>query len=123
MDGLILTIIGLVAASLTSFSFLPQVKKMLRRRTVGDLSILTILQMTFGNLLWLTYGIGRRDFVIISANVVAISILLFGIMLYYRYREKKTAVDTPALLTSEGIEPEKAVPSGETESERPYLRL
>ena len=87
------TIIGLAAASLTSFSFLPQVQKMIRRRSVGDISVITMFQMVAGCCLWLSYGVGRHDFVIITANIVALSILIFGTILYFRYREKQVPPD------------------------------
>ena len=83
------TITGILAASLTSFGFVPQVRKMLRRKTVGDISPLTMLQLGAGNTLWLVYGIFRDDWVIIGANVVAISIFIAGLWLYYRYRVRE----------------------------------
>jgi len=88
MNDYILTIIGVAAAALTSFSFLPQVNKMWRRKSARDVSNITMFQLTVGNGLWLTYGVGRHDAVIIGANIIAISILIVGIVLYYRYHVK-----------------------------------
>jgi MtN3 and saliva related transmembrane protein len=82
------TVIGIVASCLTSFSYVPQVKKMLQRKSVEDVSQLTIYQMVIGCLLWLAYGIYRVDWIIISANIVAISILFTALALYYKYRVK-----------------------------------
>jgi MtN3 and saliva related transmembrane protein len=89
MSDTVLTVVGLVAASLTSFAFLPQVRKMWRRRSVGDISPTTFVQMFAGSALWLAYGVGRRDAIIIAANVVALTILVAGIALYFRFREMK----------------------------------
>ncbi len=89
MNDCILTIIGVAAAALTSFSFVPQVNKMWRRKSARDVSNITMFQLTVGNGLWLTYGIGRHDAVIIGANIIAISILIVGIILYYRYHVKE----------------------------------
>jgi MtN3 and saliva related transmembrane protein len=89
MDFSFGTVIGIVAALLTSFSYVPQVRKMWLRKSVGDVSNITIFQMSLGCLLWLTYGISRTDFIIIGANVVAIFTLVIGIVLYYRYRVKE----------------------------------
>jgi hypothetical protein len=47
-----------------------------------------MFQLIAGNGLWLTYGIGRHDAIIIGANIIAISILIAGIILYYRYHVK-----------------------------------
>ena len=89
MNGLIWTIVGVAAALLTSFSFVPQVRKMWQRRSARDVSNITMFQLTAGNMLWLTYGIARRDTVIIGANIVAISILVIGLILYYRFHVKE----------------------------------
>jgi MtN3 and saliva related transmembrane protein len=89
MNDIVWTVIGLIAASLTSFGFVPQVRKMWRRRSVGDVSHITMYQFMTGNALWLVYGIGRYDFIIIGANVIAISIVIVGLVLYYRFREQR----------------------------------
>lgn len=82
------TVIGIVAACLTSFSYVPQVSKMWRRKSVNDVSAVTICQMGVGCLLWLIYGISLTDFVIIGANVVAMVILITALVLYQHYRVK-----------------------------------
>ena len=90
MNEVIFTMIGIVAATLTSFSFLPQVRKIWRHRSARDVSHITMFQMTAGNALWLTYGVVRNDWVIIGANIVAITILIIGLLLYYRFRVKES---------------------------------
>jgi MtN3 and saliva related transmembrane protein len=87
MNNYIWTVIGVAAAALTSFSFVPQVSKMWRNHSARDVSNITMFQLTAGNGLWLTYGIGRRDAIIIGANIIAISILIVGIVLYYRVKK------------------------------------
>jgi MtN3 and saliva related transmembrane protein len=89
MDTIVWTVIGTIAAILTSFGFVPQVRKMWKRRSVGDVSIVTFLQFTAGVTLWAIYGVSRGDPVIIGANVVTFVTLSIGLMLFYRYREKK----------------------------------
>ena len=83
------TLIGIVASCLTSFSYVPQVRKMWQRKSVEDVSQVTIYQMVIGCVLWFAYGIYRVDWIIIAANVVAISILIVAMILYYKYRVKK----------------------------------
>jgi MtN3 and saliva related transmembrane protein len=94
-------IIGVVAAVFTSFGFVPQVRKMWRRRSARDVSHVTLFQMMAGNSLWLTYGLARHDIIIVMANVVAITVLILGVVLYYRFRDNKAGataadVDAPA---------------------------
>jgi MtN3 and saliva related transmembrane protein len=81
-------IIGVVAAAFTSFGFVPQVRKMWRRRSARDVSQVTFIQMMMGYSLWLTYGVIRRDVIIVAANCVALAVLAAGVLLYYRFKEK-----------------------------------
>ena len=83
-------IVGLLAAFLTMFGFLPQVIKIYRTKSVRDLSLPTILQFTVGILLWLAYGIHLKNFVIILANSVTFLILIVGLVLFLKYRLKVT---------------------------------
>jgi MtN3 and saliva related transmembrane protein len=90
MNNYLWTVIGVAAAVLTSFSFVPQVRKMWRRKSARDVSHITMFQLLAGNGLWLAYGVGRHDAVIIGANIIAITILIVGIVLYYRYHVKES---------------------------------
>jgi MtN3 and saliva related transmembrane protein len=81
-------IVGLLAAFLTMFGFLPQVIKIYRTKSVRDLSLPTILQFTVGILLWLAYGIHLKNFVIILANSVTFLILIVALVLFLKYSSK-----------------------------------
>jgi len=81
-------IVGLAAAFLTMFGFLPQVIKMQRSKSVGDISLWAILQFMLGIILWLIYGIHLKNFVIILANTVTIFILVAALILFIKYRSK-----------------------------------
>ena len=83
-------IIGSVAALLTMFGFAPQVIKMLRTKSVGDLSLPMLFQFSAGVFLWLLYGIHLQDFIIIVANLVTFIILIMAISLYLVYNNKNT---------------------------------
>lgn len=89
MDFSFWTVIGIIAALLTSFSYVPQVRKIWRRRSVMDISPMFMFQLMIGCVLWLVYGISLTDYVIIGANVVAVTTLVIGLVLYYRYRVKE----------------------------------
>jgi MtN3 and saliva related transmembrane protein len=81
-------IVGLAAAFLTMFGFLPQVIKMQRTKSVGDISLLAILQFTLGIFLWLVYGIHLKNFVIILANSVTLVILFAALVVFFKYTPK-----------------------------------
>ncbi len=63
--------IGLVAAAMTTFAYLPQVLKAWVTRSTGDLSLFMVLLLSTGVLIWAVYGWLREDFVIVLANVVS----------------------------------------------------
>jgi MtN3 and saliva related transmembrane protein len=88
MDFSLWTIVGIIAAALTSFAFVPQVRKMWRNRSAKDVSNVTMIQLIIGCSLWLVYGISRTDFVIIGANFIGVATLAVGVVLYYRYHVK-----------------------------------
>lgn len=78
--------VGLMAASLTMFGFVPQVIKMLRTKFVRDISFVMLVQISAGVSLWILYGIHIRDPIVVFANVVTLTILIIAIALYLRYR-------------------------------------
>jgi MtN3 and saliva related transmembrane protein len=83
------TIVGLAAASCTTVSYFPQLKKCWVTGSAGDLSLKMFSILATGIALWLTYGILQGDFVIIVAN--AVSLCLLGGILYFKIRELRSA--------------------------------
>lgn len=63
-------LIGLVAATLTTFSFVPQVVKIWRTRRAEDISLPAFSIFATGVFLWLVYGILLGDLPLILANAV-----------------------------------------------------
>lgn len=82
------TILGSTAATLTMFSFVPQIIKSFKTKSVKDVSEITLFQSCAGAILWAIYGIHLKDFVIITANVVSLIILIVLLVLYVRYRRE-----------------------------------
>lgn len=80
--------IGAVAATLTSFGFVPQIVKMWQTKSVRDVSPITLLQMVGGVSLWIVYGVHLRDPVVIIANVVSLSTLAITLTIYLRFIRK-----------------------------------
>lgn len=82
-----LTVLGLVAASLTTIAFVPQVHKTWKSKSAKDLSLGMYLIFTTGVILWLVYGILKEDLPIIAANIVTLSLTL--VLLYFKifYRD------------------------------------
>jgi MtN3 and saliva related transmembrane protein len=72
---MLITIIGLLAAALTSLSYIPQVKKALPAGSTEDLSSKTLAVLAAGLALWIGYRHPQGDFVIIVANAVGLALV------------------------------------------------
>lgn len=81
------TLIGYIAAFLTTVSFLPQVLRVVMTKQTRDISRNMYVMFFLGVVLWFIYGIMRSDFPIILANVV--TLFFVTIILYYKLNEGK----------------------------------
>lgn len=79
--------LGLFGAFLSSITFLPQVYKAWKTKSVGDLSIWMILILLANVSTWLIYGLIKNDFAIIIAN--SIILFLSFLMLFFKFSFKK----------------------------------
>jgi MtN3 and saliva related transmembrane protein len=68
--------LGILAAALTSLSYIPQVQKAWPRGSTDDLSFRTLGILAAGLALWIAYGLARSDAVIIIANSVGLILIL-----------------------------------------------
>lgn len=88
MHSVFWKLIGVIAAGLTSFAFIPQVLKMYTTRSAKDISLVTLIQLSLGVSLWIVYGVYLKDAVVIVANIVTLVILLAALILYSLYGKK-----------------------------------
>ncbi|MFD2563230.1 SemiSWEET family sugar transporter [Aquimarina rubra] len=80
-------ILGLIAATLTTAAFLPQVYKTWKTKSADSLSMTMLLAFVSGVLCWLVYGFLIKSLPIILCNfITAISGFL---LLYFKIRYKK----------------------------------
>jgi MtN3 and saliva related transmembrane protein len=79
------TIVGAAAATLTMFSFVPQIIKSFKTKSVKDVSEITLFQICAGSTLWILYGIHLKDTVIIVANIITLITLIILLILYVHY--------------------------------------
>ncbi|WP_438008888.1 SemiSWEET transporter [Sorangium sp. So ce321] len=84
MQPEVVTALGLVAASLTTISFLPQVLRTLRTRDTSSISVGMYATLVTGVGLWLIYGLLTGDVPIIIAN--AITFVLSGMVFILKLR-------------------------------------
>jgi MtN3 and saliva related transmembrane protein len=68
----LVTILGFVAATLTTVSFLPQVVKTWKTKRTKDISLPMYITFAVGVFLWLIYGLILNSPPIIAANIVTL---------------------------------------------------
>jgi MtN3 and saliva related transmembrane protein len=90
---LLVSMIGVAAAALTTSSFLPQIVRAHRTKSMGDVSQYLMSMFGTGTVLWMVYGIFKADIVIIGANATAtaFNIILLYMKVAYRTKSAKVA--------------------------------
>ena len=80
------TFLGLIAGSLTTVAFVPQVLKTWRSKSGNDISLGMFLLFSAGVLMWLIYGILIDALPVILANGITLLLSLAILSLKLRYR-------------------------------------
>lgn len=80
------TIVGVIAAFLTTFSFLPQTIKTIKEKNTNGISLHMYSMFTAGVFLWLLYGLFTKDIPVILANLVTFTFALTILILKVKYR-------------------------------------
>ena len=79
-------IIGLIAATLTTASFVPQVYKVYKSKSTADISLIMYAVLFVGIILWLIYGIQKDSMPIILANIITGILVGFVLILKLKYK-------------------------------------
>lgn len=82
------TLLGFLAATFTTISFLPQVLKVWRSGRADDISLGMYGLFCTGIALWLAYGLLTDDLPIIAANIVTLALAGSVLALAIRYRRR-----------------------------------
>jgi MtN3 and saliva related transmembrane protein len=80
-------ITGYIAAALTTSSFIPQVYKAWRTRSVKDISLIMYLVLLTGSALWAFYGISNGSWPIILANSITFMLVAAVVVMKIRFRK------------------------------------
>ena len=83
----IITVIGLLAGVVTTLSQAPQLIKILKTKSVDDISIGMYLMLFTGGSLWTIYGVFLGAAPIILANVVML--IFISTVLFFKIKYKK----------------------------------
>lgn len=68
------TLLGFIAAALSTVSLVPQVVRTLRTRSASGLAWAYLLTMLLASATWTCYGVMNHDYAVIIANAVAASL-------------------------------------------------
>jgi len=80
-----ITILGLLAGTLTTISFVPQVMKTWKFKETKDISLLMYIIFFTGILLWFSYGLLINNAPIIIANGASLVLVSIVLILKIRY--------------------------------------
>ena len=78
--------IGLIAGTLTSFSFLPQILKLWHTKSAKDISVGMYCLFFSGIVLWIVYGVLIHSIPVIGTNIVTCLFIL--VVFYFKWRFK-----------------------------------
>lgn len=81
-----ITLIGLLAGTLTTLSFLPQAIKTWKTQSTKDISLGMFLSFCSGVLLWVIYGFLIRDIPVICTNLVTLFLASTILWLKLKYK-------------------------------------
>ena len=85
LPTIIVTLIGIMATVFAVSSSIPQIIKSIKTRKTDDVSIWLVIVLIIGLSLWVVYGIGINDLVIIIANSIAVCINTILLLLKIKY--------------------------------------
>ena len=80
-----ITILGLVAATLTTSAFIPQLIKIWKSKSAKDVSLEMLIIFCIGVFLWLIYGIYLQSLPVILANLLTLIFNLIILWLKIKY--------------------------------------
>lgn len=80
------TLVGLLAGTLTTIAFIPQLQQTWRTRSAQDVSLGMLITFVTGVFLWLVYGLMLGALPVILANVITLVLTLAILILKMRYR-------------------------------------
>ena len=82
----ITTVIGLIAATITTLSFIPQLIKTWKLKETKDISLLMFVTLGVGIILWIIYGFLLWDLPLILANSITFVFVL--VILFFKFKYK-----------------------------------
>lgn len=101
-----ITIVGTLAAILTTTAMFPQALKIIRSRDVRSISLLMYITNTLGIVFWFIYGVLLSNVILIVTNIVAFIPAITIVVLKIRLANRPENVN-PVWLSGANKEPLK----------------
>jgi len=83
LDPVLIT--GLIAASLTTFAFLPQSLRALRTKHTADISLPMLIMLEIGVVVWIIYGSMISDIPLLAANSISFIFVSATLIMKLKY--------------------------------------
>jgi MtN3 and saliva related transmembrane protein len=83
-------ILGIAAGFCTAISLLPQLIKLIKKKKAEEISLFYLIILLTGLILWIIYGVVKKDIPIIATNVVSLvlNVITIVIGVYYKKNPK-----------------------------------
>ncbi|MFH1399983.1 MAG: SemiSWEET transporter [Nanoarchaeota archaeon] len=78
-------IIGYIAATLTTWGYIPQIRKAIKTKSTADVSLLMFVMIGAGVFLWLVYGLFTKSGPLVVANALTLVFILIVLFLKRKY--------------------------------------
>jgi MtN3 and saliva related transmembrane protein len=85
MQRNMIDLIGYFAATCTTFSFLPQLIRVIRLRSARDISLGMFLVFSVGTVMWLVFGLLSHSKPMIAANAMTLALSISILILKLRF--------------------------------------
>jgi len=93
---IIVEVLGAGAAIFSTTSFIPQLVKLLRDKTSGDVSLRMYVLTVTAFSLWSVYGLMLKSWPLVVSNVISLALSSAILLLDLRYRGRGEAQASPA---------------------------
>ncbi len=80
-------VVGHVGSALSSITFMPQVYRVWKTKSVGDLSLTMLLIVFLSTIIWLVYGFAKELWPVIICN--SIICMLSIVLIYFKFSFSK----------------------------------
>lgn len=85
-------VVAYLAVIINTIYQLPQLFKIIKTKSVNDISLIALALLLFNNILWLMHGYFINDNTLIISSVLNVSLTLVIVCLFFKYLTKKRLI-------------------------------